>query len=62
MLFPQVIRGHLQTFICKGLPKTNSILILATIGVFSVIAVFVAIYLLSDNGSDNPANSDPLSL
>ena len=40
--------------------KTNSILILSTIGVFSVIAVFVAIYLLSDNGSDNPANSDPL--
>ena len=42
--------------------KTNTILILATIGVFSVIAVFVAIYLLSDNGNDNPADSDPLSL
>lgn len=40
--------------------KTNTILILATIGVFSVIAVFVAIYLLSDNGNDNPADSDPL--
>ena len=43
----------------KASQKTNTILILATIGVFSVIAVFVTIYLLSDNSNVNPADIDP---